>query len=83
MVITILIVSKLYLFILWSDFALFLYTYVKLDADYDFDDFKVVSLFVCLVLTRSGPGQALIMGITEFTISFNNFLERVWWITGL
>ena len=36
------------------DFINFCYTYVNFDADYDFDSFKVVSLFVCLLLTRTG-----------------------------
>ena len=36
------------------DFIHFSYTYVNFDADYDFDSFKVVSLFVCLLLTRTG-----------------------------
>ena len=36
------------------DFIYFWYTYVNFDADYDFDSFKVVSLFVCLLFTRTG-----------------------------
>ena len=32
----------------------FSYTYVNFDADYDFESFKVVSLFVCLLLIRTG-----------------------------
>ena len=36
------------------DFIHFSYTYVNFDADYEFDSFKVVSLFVCLVWTRTG-----------------------------
>ena len=47
--------KKLYLFDLWSDFAHFSINYVKFDADYDFDRFKVGFVFVCLFLTRRRP----------------------------
>ena len=40
--------------ILPIDFIHFSYTFVNFNADYDFDTFKVVSLFVCLLLTRTG-----------------------------
>ena len=36
------------------DFIHFSYTYDNFDADYDFDSFKVVSLFVCLFSTITG-----------------------------
>ena len=40
-----------------TDFVQISYTYVNFDARYDFASFKFVSLFVCLLLTKSGSSH--------------------------
>ena len=40
-----------------TDFFQISYTYVNFDARYDFANFKFVSLFVCLLLTKSGSSH--------------------------
>ena len=49
--------EDVYLLTETTDFVQISYAYVNFDGQYDFASFKFVSLFVCLLLTKSGSSH--------------------------